>query len=617
MQHQTLTGRWDTLTSMIGAQALVSPCNVQWETDAKGRQAKRIFAYDDQITPLHANLDKPALLVPDDQLRGPVFDVDDNTYTDTMREILQDVGVGYVEVRTRKGTHFWCGGSGPFKQVSADGVGHKLDIRIPSKTRSKKIFAPGTTIPEGSGYSAVTYQVVSEYPGQEVTQDTLNSILLAYKTAVVPPAQEITPEAPRSADKPAGGLTGKSAVDWSEPPLGEGHKSLISHIGALRRANVPFALALDLLHRWVSTWSDPMDQKEVRRQLDSGYSQWEPHIDVIPTYDNTAGKPFFTLVRDIEIRPPDWLVKGQLESNVLAMIFGPPEAGKSFFAVDLTCCIGTGTPWADGRPVKRGKVAYIAGEGTAGLRRRFEAWGKSHGVDPMGDVYLSSGAAALSEPDQVAMVADSLKALPEPPVLIIVDTLSRNSGGADENSTKDMALLVRHLDYLRESIGATVLLVHHSGLSDKDRARGSSVINAAMDFAYMVARKPDGYTVIPSKVKDHARPPAVHFKLEGVHLEGDTNSAVPIYSGHLSSDTKPLPPTQQQLLDLLETPSDEAGNLNGMPIGVVGVDYDTLRDLWVKQGYRRQGYSETIKKAVAGGLIEHRDGFVTRVKVSD
>jgi RecA-family ATPase len=49
------------------------------------------------------------------------------------------------------------------------------------------------------------------------------------------------------------------------------------------------------------------------------------------------------------------------------------------------------------------------------------------------------------------------------PVLIVVDTLIRNFGGADENSNQDMGLFVRHMDRLKYELESCVLTVHHSG----------------------------------------------------------------------------------------------------------------------------------------------------------
>jgi len=52
-----------------------------------------------------------------------------------------------------------------------------------------------------------------------------------------------------------------------------------------------------------------------------------------------------TRADQIEMRPPDWLLRGMLERDTLALIFGDPGCGKSFLAIDWASRIATGTPW--------------------------------------------------------------------------------------------------------------------------------------------------------------------------------------------------------------------------------------------------------------------------------
>src|SRR5829696_4145564 len=65
---------------------------------------------------------------------------------------------------------------------------------------------------------------------------------------------------------------------------------------------------------------------------------------------------------------PPWLVEGILAEGAFAALYGKPGVYKSFFALELSFSIATGLTWA-GRPVRSGRVIYIAAEGTGGLRR--------------------------------------------------------------------------------------------------------------------------------------------------------------------------------------------------------------------------------------------------------
>src|SRR5699024_4965434 len=92
-----------------------------------------------------------------------------------------------------------------------------------------------------------------------------------------------------------------------------------------------------------------------------------------------AYEPMFVRIGALEMTRPDWLLRGTLERDTFAMMFGDPGSGKSFLAIDWACRVATGAPWRD-YAVKAGTVAYIAGEGQHGLVRRFRAWQHHHDV---------------------------------------------------------------------------------------------------------------------------------------------------------------------------------------------------------------------------------------------
>ena len=72
--------------------------------------------------------------------------------------------------------------------------------------------------------------------------------------------------------------------------------------------------------------------------------------------------------------------------------------------------------------------------------------------------------------------------------LIVIDTLQRNFGQGNENSTEDMSAFIERVDDLRDTYNATIALVHHTGHGTTNRARGSSVIQASVDWEYKVVR---------------------------------------------------------------------------------------------------------------------------------
>jgi len=215
-------------------------------------------------------------------------------------------------------------------------------------------------------------------------------------------------------------------------------------------------------------------------------------------------------------------VKGLIEREAFGLLFGDPAAGKSFVALDLAACIASGADF-HGRETKApGPVCYIAGEGHAGIARRLRAWGIRRGValDSL-PLFISTTATALCDDETFGMVeAAILKSVETagPPVLVVVDTWSRNLGG-DENSAQDGAIAVRMLDLIRARWQCAALVVHHVGHADKTRGRGWSGLKAAVDTEYRVERGADGIIRVENtKMKDGRTPEPLAFELRDVDL---------------------------------------------------------------------------------------------------
>ncbi len=240
----------------------------------------------------------------------------------------------------------------------------------------------------------------------------------------------------------------------------------------------------------------------------------------------------FVSADNMPIKPACWLVRDYIEENALAVLYGQPGKGKSFIALDMSCCIATGTDF-HGHKVTAGAVFYIAGEGHNGLARRLHAWSQHSGRTlENAPLFISEGATDLANEENATRVAEAVKRLTEmtgnTPVLIVIDTLARNFGG-DENSAADMGKFVRHVDmHLRNRWKATTLIVHHSGKDGDRGARGSSALKGAADAEYEVSRQ-EGDKLIrltPRKMKDAEEPPPLAFELVVIPLHDDSGNPI-------------------------------------------------------------------------------------------
>lgn len=258
------------------------------------------------------------------------------------------------------------------------------------------------------------------------------------------------------------------------------------------------------------------------------------------------------------IKPPDWLIEEIIEAGCLAVVYGDPGSYKSFWVIDLICSIGTGTPW-NKHPVKRGPVIVFIGEGHSGYGRRIKAWVKATGrYISDAPIFISEKPVQMLDGKSAQEAATAIKELQEQhgkPVLVVFDTLNRNFGPGDENSTKDMTQFVAVLD---EMIGNDIakLLVHHTGHGDKTRGRGSSALKGAVDAEYQLEKNDIGVTLYCRKMKDAVEFSPMSFEPEIVTVGGTLDE--PITSLYLKPSDHPvkkaekLSPQMRQAISLLQ-----------------------------------------------------------------
>lgn len=226
----------------------------------------------------------------------------------------------------------------------------------------------------------------------------------------------------------------------------------------------------------------------------------------LPAPSHTVGRFEFVSAGQLLIpKPVFFLIDEMIETECLAMLFGATGSGKSFLAIGWSCSVATGTPWLD-RDVKKGAVFYLAGEGHAGIARRLAAWElhSGHSLEtaplfvskiPAQLMDIGSAIAVTAEIERLAVEHGS-------PALIVVDTFARNMGSGDENSNADIAVFVSHIDQMRARLGCVVLLVHHTGHMEGERARGGSALPAAMDCIFRMDSKASCMTVVSIKSKE-------------------------------------------------------------------------------------------------------------------
>lgn len=285
--------------------------------------------------------------------------------------------------------------------------------------------------------------------------------------------------------------------------------------------------------------------------------------------DERAFKFFHASEAINQATAPKWVIKDIMEEDSLVGLFGSPKTGKSFLSVDMGCCVSTGTEY-HGHKTKKGLVIYLAGEGHRGLSRRLLAWEmvKDRKLEHSLFHYSERGAAILDEHDVTMMrnealtIQDNYK---EAPKLFVIDTLARNYGSGDENSTQDMNRWIANVDrFIREEFRCAVMIVHHTGHNENNRGRGSSVLPAALDAEYKVTREGEGqeFTIDLQQtlIKDGRPLEPMRFNFQETEFhnlldeDGRPTTSGSLVQGVYIAPTKdkPIGKNQKELLEVLE-----------------------------------------------------------------
>jgi hypothetical protein len=183
---------------------------------------------------------------------------------------------------------------------------------------------------------------------------------------------------------------------------------------------------------------------------------------------------------------PEPLIEGVLDRRTTALLSGYWGSYKSFIALDLMLCVATGKSWQGRKVHHAGPVLYVAAEGAYGLDSRVHAWETAwgHKADQI-EVYPDP--VNLLHRDQVDALVGYVTERQH--VMVTLDTIARCMVGGEENSAKDMGLVVDALDRIKRATdGGVALGVAHAGITDRGRTRGSSALEAGVDTVYITER---------------------------------------------------------------------------------------------------------------------------------
>lgn len=195
---------------------------------------------------------------------------------------------------------------------------------------------------------------------------------------------------------------------------------------------------------------------EAARRVYVAYAEQSVEITALRAADPEPAKRFWTTGELLRAQFPDpkWAVPGLLPVG-LCILAGRPKLGKSWLSLQAAVAVGSGGKFLD-RDIEKGKALYLALEDSP--RRLKERLAKQQATaDTLTDyrfewplLQREQGIAGLThEIDHNGYT------------LIVIDTLARAVGGADQMDQGEMNVICGTLQRIAQDRQITIVLVHH------------------------------------------------------------------------------------------------------------------------------------------------------------
>lgn len=201
--------------------------------------------------------------------------------------------------------------------------------------------------------------------------------------------------------------------------------------------------------------------------------------------------------------PKPEVIKGVLRRGCVMQISSGPKMRKSYTLLDLALSVQAGLPWL-GMETVPGPVFYLDAENQAALiRERLPKVAAGRGIeltpalnDRLRICALRWKMAGKTRAEIIAGATRSMLAMPEPPVLAILEPLYLLLRGAKEKEAEEVTMALEDFDMICRDIGCATVFVHHfskgsqTAKAGMDRASGSGALSRFPD-AIVTLTPPD------------------------------------------------------------------------------------------------------------------------------
>jgi hypothetical protein len=277
-----------------------------------------------------------------------------------------------------------------------------------------------------------------------------------------------------------------------------------------------------------------------------------------------ARKYRFPLIAFGDLRPgseQSYLIDELFPTAGLALVYGAPKSGKSFWTFDAMMHIALSWEYRE-RAVQSGPVVYCAFEGAHGYHKRGEAFRRHHCLtDERPPMFVVPGRADLIK-DHAALIADMRAQLADagithPPRAVVLDTLNKSLIGS-ESKDVDMTNYIAAAEAIQKAFNCLVVIVHHHGI-EESRPRGHTSLRGAIDVMIKITRDVQNNIIaIVEEMRDGPEGAQIASRLVVVTVGQDlkgrplTSAAVEPVEMAAAQRGPRLTPNQKTMLSLLE-----------------------------------------------------------------
>lgn len=280
------------------------------------------------------------------------------------------------------------------------------------------------------------------------------------------------------------------------------------------------------------------------------WAEWEQRNEWVPESFGV-----FDLVEKGPEPPPE-VIKGVLRRGCVMQISSGPKMRKSYLLIDLAFSVQAGLPWL-GMETNPGPVFYLDAENQAALiRERLPKVARARGVQltpAINDRFricpLRWKLRGKSLPDIVQGVTRAMRAMPQPPVLAILEPLYLLLRGAKEKEAEEVTQALEELDELCREVGCAIAFVHHfskgsqTGKASMDRASGSGALSRFPDAIVTLTPpddpkkgdKPDWQATVGVDLRWFAPMPDFKLWWKGDHYEASPKTTYVVKSHRTGS----------------------------------------------------------------------------------